>query len=668
MGGGGTSGKVDWPSHLKNLQTRFAIGLEYKNDEDWHGLGSPRVADQAPYHLSQAMTDVMEHNPFHLADVEVPVEVDCVSSATAQIGGSSSTINLASSSSTTDDYYNDMYIYIMSGTGAGQTRIISDYDYTDASPDTFIATVSEDWDVIPDATSVYRIYSLTTETVAGNPNAVAYDPDTRIAAIDAALTRLQNQIIAVSPETDWARITGQAKLDANSLFQYSPIETNIQDQITKALSDAKKLVQTASESSIDIDSAVDSTLEKVTKKLAPFFSNQVAQADALFRPIISKTLTQAATDMDSSVLKSVATAQKYIQPILDTNIGKTSQLDKTINDAVSRASTKIGQLPAEALNIAKEAIATDIIDDLVLSFERRERKSVNRELGRYKASMAATGTILSSAFAGGLALILDAHQDRISEFRAKLTAEAFQDVFRSYLERHAQHTALEVNSKIQVAAMHLQVLASSIADQLRLYSNLLAEQGEPLLRMIADQYRFHSEHLVNILNHKVSGMQTTIQAAQGYTAPRIGSFMQSYLEDRGMRNRYIQAVPSTVAQWIQQKLQAETQLVHYSGEMNRLAIAAKAQEQETNLEIDVRELQFPLDTYDYANRMLAAISGSAPMPQSKSPNKAASILGGAISGAGGGAAIAEAASLAAGPAGWAIGIGAAIGGLAGALG
>jgi hypothetical protein len=70
---------------------------------------------------------------------------------TAQ-SGTTNTIVLAAVTAQADDFYNGKVITIMSGTGQGQTRVIDDYV---GATDT--ATVDEDWDTIPDATSVYSI-------------------------------------------------------------------------------------------------------------------------------------------------------------------------------------------------------------------------------------------------------------------------------------------------------------------------------------------------------------------------------------------------------------------------------------------------------------------------------------------------------------------------------
>lgn len=71
--------------------------------------------------------------------------------ATAQ-AGSSSSITLDASASATDDRYNYNYISIFSGTGAGQTRQITDYVGS-----TKVATVNINWTVNPSSDSVFFI-------------------------------------------------------------------------------------------------------------------------------------------------------------------------------------------------------------------------------------------------------------------------------------------------------------------------------------------------------------------------------------------------------------------------------------------------------------------------------------------------------------------------------
>jgi hypothetical protein len=67
-------------------------------------------------------------------------------------GTGSNQIQLAASASAVDGAYDPSMIYIFDGTGAGQSRLIYEYDGT-----TKMATVDRNWKVLPDLTSKYRI-------------------------------------------------------------------------------------------------------------------------------------------------------------------------------------------------------------------------------------------------------------------------------------------------------------------------------------------------------------------------------------------------------------------------------------------------------------------------------------------------------------------------------
>lgn len=70
---------------------------------------------------------------------------------TAQAGGAN-TMTLDGAAPMIDTWFNHCYITILSGTGAGQSRLIIDYVGS-----TQVATVNSNWSVTPDNTSVYAI-------------------------------------------------------------------------------------------------------------------------------------------------------------------------------------------------------------------------------------------------------------------------------------------------------------------------------------------------------------------------------------------------------------------------------------------------------------------------------------------------------------------------------
>lgn len=111
---------------------------------------------------------------------------------TAQ-AGAAGTITLAAGASSSDDIYNGEQVTIIDGTGAGQARLITDYNGT-----TKVATVDRNWTVNPDSTSVYSIQGA--------------DADIRsIEGDDAAADNL----LAMFDGTGYAG--GTTKLDVNTV-------------------------------------------------------------------------------------------------------------------------------------------------------------------------------------------------------------------------------------------------------------------------------------------------------------------------------------------------------------------------------------------------------------------------------------------------------------------
>jgi hypothetical protein len=89
-----------------------------------------------------------------------------IHTGTAQ-GATSTTIQLSTAASTTDDVYNSMTVYISSGTGSGQIKVITDYVGS-----TKTATVSA-WTTTPDNTSVYEVMPAIAITTTEGSSAAA---------------------------------------------------------------------------------------------------------------------------------------------------------------------------------------------------------------------------------------------------------------------------------------------------------------------------------------------------------------------------------------------------------------------------------------------------------------------------------------------------------------
>lgn len=114
-------------------------------------IGSSELATSAVDEIVDAVWD--EAHALHLSSTTFGglVASQLVWRGTAQ-AGAAGTITLDAGASATDDIFTNMLIQIISGTGAGQARFISDYVGA-----TKVATVNGNWVITPDNTSVFII-------------------------------------------------------------------------------------------------------------------------------------------------------------------------------------------------------------------------------------------------------------------------------------------------------------------------------------------------------------------------------------------------------------------------------------------------------------------------------------------------------------------------------
>jgi len=168
--------------------------------------------------------------------------------ATAQAGAANS-ITLAAAASATDDIYVQNIVSIVSGVGAGQTRLIVEYD-----GGTKIAIVDREWEVIPNNTSIYELLPfsgiLLTQhgvALAGTANTIQLSANasitndiyigsmivlsTGLGAGQARLITAYNggtQIATVAP--DWVIVP-----DATTVYKIIPVGRAIIDSISAAV-------------------------------------------------------------------------------------------------------------------------------------------------------------------------------------------------------------------------------------------------------------------------------------------------------------------------------------------------------------------------------------------------------------------------------------------------
>lgn len=154
------------PLQLPNVNTTHAAGVTWNSGAIQAATVADGTIDAGTFAASAITATAIATGAITPAKLSYVIRT-----ATAQ-GGAATTITLDASASAVDDLYNFEIIQILSGTGAGQARFISDYVGA-----TKVATVPT-WVTNPDNTSVFAIWAFgaipgaTAPTAAENADAV----------------------------------------------------------------------------------------------------------------------------------------------------------------------------------------------------------------------------------------------------------------------------------------------------------------------------------------------------------------------------------------------------------------------------------------------------------------------------------------------------------------
>lgn len=135
---------------------------------------STSIFSVTPYGIDSVALDTVvdavwdESRAGHVLSDSFGAVLQAMNDGTAQAGTASS-LTLASGASATDDFYNGWMVQIISGTGLGQTRFVTDYVGS-----TRVATMDKAWAVTPNSTSRYVVLSAgaLTELTAASIDAI----------------------------------------------------------------------------------------------------------------------------------------------------------------------------------------------------------------------------------------------------------------------------------------------------------------------------------------------------------------------------------------------------------------------------------------------------------------------------------------------------------------
>jgi hypothetical protein len=328
-------------------------------------------------------------------------------SNTAQAGGAS-TITLDASAAATDNYYNDMFVYLTGGTGQGQGRYISDYDGT-----TKVATVNTPWTTNPNATTTFAILPAAfldfAGAVWGALRANYTTADTFGQGVSGVYGSMTGSVAGSVGSVTAAVTVGD--------IESSPL-AEIQSEVTTALGLVRLDELLAADS--DIDGAAPPTVgsvfhELMTKTTGSFTYDQTTDSLEALRDNagtagagLTAVPWNAAWDAEvESEANDALIAQNLdhlVKVAVDTNFATTVHLDSVVGQLADAGGTAtfdrttdalevlgagvvVGSINAGAITAA--AIATGAIDDDAIA------------ANAITAAKVADGTIDAATFAAG---------------------------------------------------------------------------------------------------------------------------------------------------------------------------------------------------------------------------------------------------------------------------
>lgn len=205
--------------------TFTGAGIVDANVVNWKGSTAPantgdafaRLGAPAGASVSADVAAVKAVLPAALVGGKIDAIVEG-ETGTAQ-AGAAGTITLRSGAVATDSFFNDAFVTILSGTGAGQTRMVSGYVGS-----TKVATVTPNWQTNPDNTSVYAVipHGRVDVTAIGGTAQTAGDVFARLgapagASVSADIAAAKVDTAAIKVQTDKLAFTVTNQVDANVL-------------------------------------------------------------------------------------------------------------------------------------------------------------------------------------------------------------------------------------------------------------------------------------------------------------------------------------------------------------------------------------------------------------------------------------------------------------------
>ncbi len=304
-----------------------------------------------------------------------------LTSGTAQ-AATDSTIRLAASAAFADDIMNGNVILILTGTGAGQSRVITDYALTND-----VATVTPNWITNPSSDSTYEVWPGSANVVGVSNVAEDLPTATALAAVS---TKQDSDMVIVASDTtinttDIATLS--TKQDSDMVIVASDTTINTTDIATLSTKQDSDMVIVASDTTINT-----TDIATLSTKLGS--DMVIVASDTIVNTTDIATLSTK-QDSDMVVLDADHTKTQSDIALIGASSGDWSSTEReNIRQALGVDGTKTAGGSAGDLQDAQGATFNTTTDSLE-ALRNRFDASVAPSLTTQAASSLLTGTFIA---------------------------------------------------------------------------------------------------------------------------------------------------------------------------------------------------------------------------------------------------------------------------------
>lgn len=195
-------------------------------------------------------------------------------------------------------------------------------------------------------------------------------------------------------------------------------------------------------------------------------------------------------------------ADRVISYVDDNNVLEDIDPSSIINNATSSADTVVNQ----AISTALTTLNSQLVEDAVSAFANRTDMQKQRSINRFSATMSDINAVNSSAYMFGLAIIEAENLQNINEFQSNLELQLYQQIIQQYTEIFTN----EINYRIQTEITNKQSYEQFIGQQTQVSSGIESENDQIKSTLV--------NTLLGYINNKTEAVNTKRGVLNALTA------------------------------------------------------------------------------------------------------------------------------------------------------